>query len=79
MKHPLDDKTVDWVEESNAVLTPHLIHPNYFKRKGSFHTHHYKQEVLPPVRKHEVEARKRWCKQQLSRIGQFGAVLGEVK
>lgn len=75
----LHNQTVDWVEESNAVLTPHLIHPNFFKKKGGFHTHHYKQEVLPPVRKYEVEARKRWCSRQLACIGEFGAVLGEVK
>ena len=65
--------------KSTAVLTPHLIHPNFFKKKSTLQTSKYKQEILPPVRNYEVEARKRWCKQQLSRIGEFGAVLGEVK
>ena len=32
MKDANDNKMIDWVDTSNAVLTPHLIHPNFFKR-----------------------------------------------
>lgn len=78
MKHPLDNKTVDWVEESNAVLTPHLIHPNYLKIK--WQTGSYKHgATAAPATQAEINARKRWCEIQLNHIGEFGAVFGEVK
>jgi len=63
--------------QSTAVLTPELIHPNYFKKSGNWHTGNYRSPKHPtPVKQHEFEGRKRWCEQQLKTIGEFGAVLG---
>lgn len=66
-------------QQSTAVLTPDLIHPNFFKKKGTNHTKPLRVERnLAPIGKHEVLARIRWCERQLKTIGEFGAVLGEV-
>lgn len=66
--------------QSNAVLTPELIHPNFFKKKSTNHTKPLRVErSLAPIGKHEVSARLRWCERQLKTIGEFGAVLGEMK
>lgn len=63
--------------QSNAVLTPELIHPNFFKKKSINHTKPLRVERnRVPIGKHEVLARIRWCERQLKTIGEFGAVLG---
>lgn len=57
---------------SNAVLTPELIHPNFFKMKKT-HPHtsfkrqaNFKDSVA--LTASDIEHRKRWANRQLSKL-----------
>lgn len=67
---------------SNAVLTPDLIHPNFFKMKKT-HPHvqfkrqsNFKPSV--PLSNYDVEYRKRWAIRQLDVLANMPstAILG---
>lgn len=58
--------------KSNAVLTPELIHPNFFKMKKT-HPHtsfkrqaNFKNSVA--LTESDIEHRKRWANRQLSKL-----------
>lgn len=66
-------------EQSNAVLTPHLIHPNYFKRKALAHVTAYRSEFdVDPVSERVRNERKEWCLKQVALLENIpsNAVLG---
>lgn len=66
-------------EQSNAVLTPHLIHPNYFKNRTIPHVTAYKSELgIAPVGKRVRKERKEWCLKQVALLegNPSNAVLG---
>lgn len=69
-------------ELSSAVLTPELIHPNYYHLKKT-HSHstnksRSKARKSIPLRKTEIQQRYRWCTYQLSILANIRstAVLG---
>lgn len=77
MKGASDNKTVDWVDTLNAVLTPHLIHPNFFKSSGVCSRQGGSQDFGPISKKVKIQ-RKSWCERQLNQLqfNQSNAVLG---
>lgn len=63
---------------SNAVLTPHLNRPRMQKEfKGHIGT--AKEFYCGRVSREEKAFRIQWCERQKEIIGEFGAVLGELK
>ena len=63
---------------SNAVLTPHLNRPMSQKEfKG--HCGSAKEHFCGKISEEEKEFRAQWCERQKEIIGEFGAVLGELK
>lgn len=52
--------------ESTAVLTPHLIHPNYFKNRTIPHVNAYKSQLgIGPVCERVRQERREWCLKQI--------------
>ena len=68
--------------KSNAVLTPELIHPNFFKmKKTHLHTSFKRQANFKnsvALTANDIEHRKRWAILQVSMIANIpsNAVLG---
>lgn len=53
-------------KKSNAVLTPHLIHPNFFKNKTIPHVTAYRSELgIEPVCERVKKERIEWCLKQV--------------
>lgn len=70
------------LEISNAVLTPHQIHPNFFKRKRTHSNVTFKRfsnfKHSVPLSSYDIEHRKRWAERQAFLLSnpQSTAVLG---
>ena len=66
---------------STAVLTPHLNHPNFFRKK-TVHTSNVRRNnsiaVYEPLTTFEIEQRKKWAARQITIIASMRstAVLG---
>ncbi len=77
MKDANNNKAVDWVDTSNAVLTPHLIHPNFFKRSMT-RVHQGATQDFGPISDKVKDQRKSWCERQVEVVlnSVSNAVLG---
>lgn len=70
------------LKQSNAVLTPHLIHPNFFtSSKMRMEAGRSTFEVAAPMDEREIEHVKQWCERQIEYIvaSPSNAVLSGMK
>ncbi len=62
------------IDISNAVLTPNLIHPNFYKTTHYTSRCNYSSKSLQrskPLTEHEKEQRKQWEKRQIVILSQI--------